>query len=101
MDKINEASDDDEADQLRSRFTLVISTDYQMSKLTPHWGYSPQPGSTYYLQKLSHNLLGIVNHSEEASTAVYLMSAVDRKTQITLYRTLRTMYVKVALSLIG
>ena len=72
MDKINEASDDDEADQLRSRFTLVISTDYQMNKLTPHWGYSPQPGSTYYLQKLSHDLLGIVNHSDEASTAVYV-----------------------------
>ena len=43
-----------------------------MNKLTPYWGYSPQPGSTYYLQKLSHDLLGIVNHSDEASTAVYV-----------------------------
>ena len=47
MDRINRASDDDEADQLRSRLTLVISADYQMNKLAPHRGYSPQPGYTY------------------------------------------------------
>lgn len=35
---------------------LVVSTDYRMRKLVPHWEYSPQPGSTYYLQKLSHDL---------------------------------------------
>ena len=23
-----------------------------MQKLVPHWGHSPQPGSTYYLQNL-------------------------------------------------
>ncbi len=41
-----------------------------MSKMVPHWGYSPQPGSTYYLQKLSHDILGIVNHSNDQS-AIY------------------------------
>ena len=32
---------------------------------------SDQPGSTYYLQKLNHNLFGIVNHANNTS-AVYL-----------------------------
>ena len=63
--------EEDELGRLKSRYTLVISADYQMSKLVPTWGYSPQPGSTYYLQKLSHDLLGIVNHSDDSS-AVYI-----------------------------
>ena len=49
-------------------FTLTISADYQ---LIPSWGRSEQPGSTYYLQKVSHDILGIVDHSEDKST-VYL-----------------------------
>ena len=35
------------------------------------WGRTEQPGSTYYLQKVSSDILGIVDHSEEKST-VYL-----------------------------
>ena len=42
-----------------------------MCKLVPYWGLSPQPGSTYYLQKLNHNVFGIVNHATTKS-AVYL-----------------------------
>lgn len=42
-----------------------------MSKLVPYWGQSPQPASTYYLQKLSHDIFGIVNHATNNS-AVYL-----------------------------
>lgn len=42
-----------------------------MQKLVPYWGQSPQPGSTYYLQKLNHDILGMVNHSTGASH-VYL-----------------------------
>ena len=60
--------------QLRERFTLTLSADYQMSKLIPHWGLLPQPGSTYYLQKLSHDILGIVNHSDEKKSAIYVFS---------------------------
>ena len=52
---------------------VVLSADYQMSKLVPYWGLSPQPGSTYYLQKLSHDILGIVNHATDVS-AVYLFN---------------------------
>ena len=38
-----------------------------MSKLIPHWGHSPQPGSTYYLQKLSIDLFGLVDHRDESA----------------------------------
>ena len=50
---------------------LVIAADYQMCKLVPYWGLSPQPGSTYSLQKLNHDVFGIVNHATTKST-VYL-----------------------------
>lgn len=65
---------EDEEEQLvvlKHKFNLVVSADYQMAKLVPYWGSSPQPGSTYYLQKLSHDLFGVVNHGTNQST-VYL-----------------------------
>ena len=37
----------------------------------PYWGRSEQPGSTYYLQKVSHDIFGIVDHSQGSST-IYL-----------------------------
>ena len=40
-----------------------------MGKLVPYWGESPQPGNTYYFQKL--NWFGIVNHATNKA-AVYL-----------------------------
>jgi hypothetical protein len=53
-------------------FTLVLSADYQQSKLIPHWGRSEQPGSTYYLQKLSFDIFGIVDHrNDEKSIIVF------------------------------
>ena len=56
---------------LKTRFTHVICADYQMAKLIPYWGLSSQPASTYYLQKWSHDVFGIVNHGSSLST-VYL-----------------------------
>ena len=56
---------------LKNKFNVVVSADYQMGKLVPYWGYSPQPGSTYYLQKLNHDVFGIVNHATNSSE-VYL-----------------------------
>jgi len=56
---------------LKNKFNLVVCADYQMGKLISYWGYSPQPGSTYYLQKLHHDVFGIVNHANNSST-VYL-----------------------------
>ena len=61
----------EELKSLRNSFNLVVSADYQMSKLVPYWGLSPQPGSTYYLQKLNHDIFGIVNHAQNSSS-VYL-----------------------------
>ena len=56
---------------LKLRFNLVLCADYQQCKLVPYWGMSDQPGSTYYLQKVNHDLFGIVNHGD-GSSAVYL-----------------------------
>ena len=56
---------------LKHCYTAVISADYQMSKLVPYWGLSPQPGSTYYLQKLANDILGIIDHREGNGT-VYI-----------------------------
>ena len=62
----SERSTEDEAklQELRDSFTLVLSADYQMGKLLPSWCKSPQPSSTYYYQKLSCDILGIVDHRE-------------------------------------
>ena len=64
---------DDELQQLKHTFTLVLSTDYQMNKLMPFWGQSLQPGSTYYLQKFSYDVLGVVDHRDDCNH-VYLFS---------------------------
>ena len=75
LDKISECNltvnERDELAVLRNSFNLVIAIDYQMSKLVPYWGQYPQTGSTYYLQKMSHDIFGIVNHATEKTT-VYL-----------------------------
>ena len=47
-------------------FTLVISADYQQSKLIPHWGRTEQPGSTYYQQKISYDVFGLVDHRDDS-----------------------------------
>ena len=61
MSKIKEleqkADKERELEQLKGRFTLTLRVDYQMSKLIPNWGNTPQPGSTYLL----------VSHEEEKS----------------------------------
>lgn len=55
----------DELETLQHCFTLTISADYQQSKLVPSWGKTEQPGSTYYLQKVSHDIFGIVDHRDD------------------------------------
>ena len=57
--------------QQKARFDLVLCADYQMCKLVSYWGCSAEPGSTFYLQKLNHDIFGIVNHGSGCST-VYL-----------------------------
>lgn len=71
-EKLPRTSEEDEKlAVMKHKFNVVLAADYQMSKLGPYWGLSPQPGSTYYLQKLSHDILGMVNHATDRS-AVYL-----------------------------
>lgn len=62
------AAEREELDSLKHCFTLTISADYQQSKLIPSWGKIEQPSSTYYLQKVSHDVFGIVDHREEKGT---------------------------------
>ena len=67
-------------DGLKCKFNLVISVDYQMFKLVPYWGYSAQPGSTYYLQKLSHDILELlIMLGNRLLQFICLMSTVDQK----------------------
>ena len=68
--------------ELQHKFTLILSADYQMSKLLPYWGSTPQPSSMYYMQKVSYGLLGIVDHREEG-VFICSMSLSDPRTQIT------------------
>lgn len=58
--------------KLINQIPFTLSLDYQQSKLTPHWGFSAQPSETYYLRKLSHNILGIVDHTLAENT-VYVL----------------------------
>jgi hypothetical protein len=64
---------------LKNKFTVTIAADYLMSKLVPYWGLNPQPGSTYYLQKLSHAVYGIVNNATSESTVYLLDETVGPK----------------------
>ena len=50
---------------LQDSFTLVLSADYQMTKLIPFWEDTAQPAITYYLRKVSHDSFGIVDHCDE------------------------------------
>ena len=59
--------------QLQSTFTLLLSADYQMSKLLPYWGHTAQPSSTYYLQKVSYDIYGIVDHRDGTGN-LYLLN---------------------------
>ena len=67
-----------ELNVLKHSFTWTLSADYQMSKLVPCWESSPQPGSTYYLQKRSNDLFGVVDHNEpEEKTHIYVKETAE------------------------
>ena len=71
--------EEDTLEMLKHTFTAVISVDYQMQKQVPHWSHSPQPGATYYLQKMSHDIFGIVDHSNDQSTLYIFDETVGPK----------------------
>ena len=64
-------TESEKLEELQHCFTLAVSADYQQSKLIPSWGSSEQPGSTYMLQKVSHDIFGVVDHRQEKS-AVFI-----------------------------
>ena len=63
--------EDDKLQGLKESFILFLSADYQMGKLLPSWCLSPQPSSTYYFQKLSCDILGIIDR-RNGSAATYI-----------------------------
>ena len=70
---------DEKWQQLKTIFTLVLSADYQMSKLLPYWGRSPQPSSTYYLQKVSYDIFVIVDHRDGVGHLYILNETIGPK----------------------
>jgi len=64
---------------LKNKFNLVCSADYQMGKLIPYWGFTAQPSSTYYLQKLNHDVFGIINHASNSSSVYVFDERVGPK----------------------
>lgn len=60
-------------------FTLVLSADYQQNKLIPYWGRSEQPGSTYYLQKVSYDIFGLVDHRNDSKSIIIFDETVGPK----------------------
>ncbi len=68
----NSEEDATKLPEYAKQIVFCLSADYQQSKLTPHWGFSAQPGETYYLRKLSHNIFGIVDHTLDTNT-VYVL----------------------------
>ena len=60
--------EEQELQQLQAGFVGLLDADYQMGKLLSHWGYSVQPGSSYYKQKLSFDVFGIVFHGTPSNS---------------------------------
>ena len=50
-----------------------------MNKLLPYWGHSPQPGHTYYQQKVSYDVFGIVDHQKGVGLVYTLSELVSPK----------------------
>ena len=50
-----------------------------MSKLLPYWGHTAQLSSTYYLQKVSYDIYGIVDHRDESGHLYLLNETVGPK----------------------
>lgn len=68
---------------LKESFVLVLSADYQMTKVIPFWGSSAESGMTYYQRKASHDLYGIVDHRHDSNYMSFSMSVSALKTPIT------------------
>ena len=79
LTKAGRSSENVELTVAQHSFTLVLSADYQQSKLIPHWGRTEQPGSTYYLQKVSHDIFGLVDHRNDSKAITICNETVGPK----------------------
>ena len=61
LEQMPDSDSNEELLRFKEQFVLVLCADYQQSKLIPYWGSSPQPGMTYYLQKMSYDIFGIID----------------------------------------
>ena len=78
-------SEEEELVSIRHCSTATISADFQQSKLILSWGNTEQAGSTYYLQKVSHDLFGIiVDHSTDDSAMYIFDEHIGLETPTTL-----------------
>ena len=84
LEKKSTLSDEEkkQLDHLKNTFNLVLCADYQMCKLVPYWGMSPQPGSTYYLQKLNHDILLLLTMLPSLHLCICLMKEWVQRTRI-------------------
>ena len=57
----------------------MLSADYQQANLIPHWGSTAQPGSTYYLQKVSTDVLGIIDHKDNSQNIILFDERIGPK----------------------
>ena len=72
--------DTDQLEALKHHFTLVLSAHYQQVKLLPHWGGTAQLGQTYYFQKISHGIFGIVDHCTDQNSIYPFNETIGPKT---------------------
>lgn len=69
-------TEQEKLEKLQHRYIFLLSADYQMQKLVPHW----QPSSTYYLQELYFDLFGIIDHSDDSAFIYIFDKQVGHKT---------------------
>lgn len=67
-EKDQNAEDRRRLEKLKNELSFTLSLDFQQSKLIPHWGNIAQPGETYYLRKLVHNIFAIIDHALDEKT---------------------------------
>ena len=64
--------EEEELSSLQQLFHWPLVQTIKCLSFVRPWGMSPQPGSTYYLQKLSHNIFGIDDYSTNESS-IYII----------------------------
>ena len=67
------------------QFLFHITSVYHTYKFHCCWGCLAQPGSTYYLQKVSHDVFGVVDHHDNQQYITLSMRGLDQRIPTTPY----------------